>query len=165
MRHAPYITIGLGCSRPLFPVRAFDFWFCDSRRVFTDIIDATSAYDRANGQGGRMSGDFVYMLSAQATQADFPNLDRTSWLVAFAQRAAATLEELLPSTRGAIEEMRVLGFGHNLPVPTVGAYTTIAPHLSAPVGNILFAGADTEIAPSIESALQSGFAAADRAIG
>jgi protoporphyrinogen oxidase len=164
VHHAPYVTVGLCCKKPLFPRRAFDFWFNEPNGLFTDVIDATSAVDRANGQADRMEGDFVYMLSAQVSEQDRANLQRADWLVQFAHRAAAALNAIIPGSLEAIEEMRVLGFGHNLPVPHVGVYTTVAPYLSAPIGNIFFAGADTEIFPSMESALGSGFAAAERVV-
>src|SRR5579883_533045 len=161
IRYAPYITIALCCSAPLFPKRAFDFWISDEQRRFTDLIDVTSAPDMASGCENRTTGDFIYMLSSPRPESDRKNMQDDRWLAEFAQKTAQALAAHISDATNKIDEMHVFGWGHSMVIPTVGSHQKLYPLTAQSVGNIHFANSDNDLAPGIENALDWGFRIAD----
>jgi len=165
IRYAPYVTIALCCDAPLFPKRAFDFWINDKDRRFTDIIDATSSIDAENGNAKRMTGNFVYMLSAPRRKSDGDSLEDIQWNVRFAQDTAEALEDHIPGAMDKIKEVHPFTWGHSMVIPSVGSHQKLSSLISQPVGNIHFANADNDLAPSVENALYWGFETARKCGG
>jgi phytoene dehydrogenase-like protein len=165
VRYAPYVTIAMVCREPLFRTRAFDFWFDDPKNRFTDVIDATSSSDAAARKSKRTEGLFTYMVSSPRPESERRLLEAERWLVGHAQAVANALDEHVPGARDKIEEMRVMAWGHSLVIPAVGSHARLHPALSRPFGRIVFAGADNDIAPGHENAIDAGLWAAGQALG
>ncbi len=164
VRYAPYVTVALVCSAPLFPERAFDFWINDKERRFTDIIDATSSRDAVEGKLGRTTGEFEYMVSCPRPASDRKSMEDMAWLATFAQNTAHAVAEHVPGALEKIAEMHVFGWGHSMVVPEVGAISRLVPAINQSVGRIYFAHSDNDLAPAIENAMDAGFAAAQRVL-
>lgn len=144
--------------------RAFDFWIEDRQHRVTDIIDATSAGDAASGRSARRTGGFTYMASSPRPESERALLQNDAWLVRHAQSIADALGEHVPGAREKIDEMRVMAWGHSLVIPFVGSHSEFHPAISRAHGRIFFAGADNDIAPGHENAVDAGFAAAREAM-
>jgi hypothetical protein len=165
VRYGPYVTIAMVCRAPLFNIRAFDFWFDDPKNRFTDIIDATASSDAAAGKSKRTDGLFTYMVSSPRPESERSLLEDERWLVGHAQSVADALGEHVPGAREKIEEMRVMQWGHSLVIPAIGSHARLHPAIFRPHGRITLAGADNDLAPGHEFAIDAGFAAEARTIG
>jgi phytoene dehydrogenase-like protein len=157
--YAPYVTVALCSKEPLFPSRAFDFWFDDAQNRFTDVIDVTSSMDAA--AKNMRTENFVYMLSSARPMADRAKLEDDAYLAHLAQELAGALDEHVPGTKRKINEMQIFAWGHSFVVPTIGSHSTLYPSIAAPFGDIHFANADNDITPGIENALGVAFNTAE----
>jgi phytoene dehydrogenase-like protein len=164
VRYAPYVTLTICARERLFKSRAFDFWFDDPRNRFTDVIDVTFPLDAAANNPGRTSGSFVYMLSSARPEAERATLTSEAHLAEIAQDLARALDEHVPGTIEKIEELRIFSWGHSLVIPAIGSHRAISPLVRAPFGRVCFAGADNDLAPGIENAIDTGIRAAEQVL-
>ncbi|MBI4387240.1 MAG: FAD-dependent oxidoreductase, partial [Elusimicrobia bacterium] len=82
---------------------------------------------------------------------------------ALGEKIVADLEKLFPGSRSKVHGMRILRWGHAMPINFPGYLTQVRPRVAKPLGRIFFAGVDTDM-PSIEGAIVSGARAADEAV-
>jgi hypothetical protein len=66
------------------------------------------------------------------------------------------LERLVPGISEKIEEVRAFRWGHPMILSSVGALTKIRPYATKPLGNILFAHSDSQMAAAVECAIWEG---------
>jgi monoamine oxidase len=161
VRYAPYVTVNLLCSGPLFPERGFDFWLWEKEAIFTDLVDAYYAEDLAVGKGSRMKGDFAYCVYCPHPEKDRQKLLDNAYLAEFAQRVADNVGRRIPGSRDLIKEMHVFAWGHTMVISGVNSHTTHFPLTSRPVGRIYFANTDNDLSPSVESGIANGLSAAE----
>lgn len=162
VRYAPYINIAMCCSAPLFSKRAFTYWLGDRQRIFSDIVDVTASTDALAGIPNRKGGSFVYVMSCPRPEIERPRLQQKPWLAEFAQRGLTALETLVPDARSKVQEMHVFSWGHSHVIPAVGSYQKLLPSIAEPFGRIFFAGADSDLAPSINHAVDSALYTAEQ---
>lgn len=165
VRYAPYITVNLLCSRPMFPQRAFDVWMNHPGLIFTDMVDGSQVGDALAGKEGRTTGPFTYCVYVPRPESERKNFQEPENLVKIAQQVADQLEHVYPGSRDAIAEMHVFAFGHTMVIPWLGSHTLFHPAVSRPVGNIHFANTDNDLSPSVESAIANGHDVAETVLG
>lgn len=73
----------------------------------------------------------------------------------------AGVEKILPGATKELEEIRVVKWGHAMPILAPGYVTKVQPILREPQGRLFFAGVDVQ-APAIEGAMFAGQQAADQ---
>ncbi len=66
------------------------------------------------------------------------------------------LEMVAPGMSKSIEEVRAFRWGHPMVLSSVGALTKIRPYATKPLGNILFAHSDSQMAAAVECAVWEG---------
>ncbi len=164
VRYAPYITVNLLCTAPLFPSRGFDFWFWEKESVFTDMVDAYHGEDLLRGRGDRLKGEFTYCVYCPHPEKDRQKLLDAAYLAEYAQRVADTVERRIPGSRSIIKEMHVFAWGHTMVISSVNSHSTYHPAISRPVGHIYFANTDNDLSPSVESGVANGLLAAESAM-
>jgi len=74
-------------------------------------------------------------------------------------RIANDLERLFPGAKSKIHGIRIIRWGHAMPIDYPGYLTQTRLEIAKPIGRIFFAGVDTEM-PCIEGAISSGHRAA-----
>ncbi len=156
--YSPFATIHLCSNRELLPHTHFDTWVIGQENYFTDILNPSSLAPRDN------SG-YVYSLYAPRPVAERSALMSEELFADFARRAA---EAALPVLGGkeageAIEEIHGWAWGHSIIRASTGSHNGIAQQASQPFGGIFFANTDSDASPSLESAVQHGFMAAEQA--
>lgn len=158
--YAAYITAALFSDRPFY-VDAFDLaapdgWF------FTDIYDSTWVqryYDDAlKDRKASILG--VYVAPKSYTDRSLLDLSEDQVI----EKIYTDLEKLFPGVSRGISGYDLQRFPYAYPVMTVGAYRRLTRLHRITKGTLLLAG-DYMIYPSFEAAAESGFQAAEKALG
>ncbi len=164
VRYAPYINITLCCNAPLFKRRAFEYWLADKQGLYTDVVDVRLPSDIATGHFMRTSGKYVYLMSCPRPESERAKLTDAAWLTTYAQRALNAFAEQIPGAREKVEEIHVFAWGHSLVIPSVGSYQRLLTSVSSPFGRIFFGGADNDLAPSINNAVETAIDMAEQVL-
>ncbi len=157
VRYSAYAKAIIALDKP-FDLGAFDLWSM-RKTVFSDLVDErwgrpeapaaapgapvklVDAYIPLGGDDGRR-----YLLQVSDQE--------------LAGRVAKDFLSLFPKiSPGDIHGIRIIRWGHAMPVDYPGYLTRIRPQVERPVGRIFFAGVDTQM-PCIEGAISSGYFAA-----
>lgn len=147
MRYEPYVVANVLLSMPAVRT-AYDTWAPEA--PFTDVIIA----DWVNPDASRRHS--VLTAYCPLRQGDRPHLLDDRWVQALGRRVVASLDRLYPGLSRHVVEVRAFRRGHAMVQSAPGALTTLRPEAVRPLGNIVFAHSDSQMAAAIEAAIWEG---------
>lgn len=156
VRYAPYVTIVAVTSGQIVQAGAFDYWLARGANRCTDVMDLGPCESKTGGRQSR----HAYLLFCPCPPQQRASLESDSWLAAFGQDAVHELSWMCPDIAERAVELHVSAWGHAMVVPEVNAIRRLAHSIGRPHGNIAFANADNDLAPSFENAFEQGVRAA-----
>ncbi|WP_047451369.1 FAD-dependent oxidoreductase [Alistipes sp. ZOR0009] len=157
IKFASYATVAMFSKTPIFD-KAFDLAVPDDY-FFTDIYDATwveKYYEKKVPE--------TYIISAYIAphSSDDHSLDKMSD-AELMRKVYADLDRIFPGASKKITGYDIEHFPYGYPVMTLGAYERLLKLDKINYGTLLLAG-DSMIYPTFESAVESGYLAAERLI-
>lgn len=157
VRYSAYAVAIVGLDKRLYH-QSFDLW-SDSATVFTDLepLDWGRRPDSGPGTPAQILEAFVPLGQDDGRRRLLAAQDDK-----IAASVADGLERLLPGAKAALLGVRVIRWGHAMPIDYPGYLTRQRAALERPAGRLVFAGVDTEM-PCIEGAIVSAFRAAKQA--
>ncbi|MBI4051245.1 MAG: FAD-dependent oxidoreductase [Elusimicrobia bacterium] len=156
VRYSAYAMALIATNEILYE-DSFDLW-SGIKTIFTDL--SPTGWILKN-RGSVSSGS-----PAQILQAFIPLGERQgrSFLEStsdeeLARTVTSDMEKIFPGAASKIHGIRIIRWGHAMPVDYPGYLTQVRMQVAKPVGRVFFASADTEM-PCIEGAIVSGHRAA-----
>lgn len=137
---------------------SFDLWTA-SGTVFTDLVPADWFKPRAAeaGSPAQVLQAYVPLGEAEGRRRLVRGSDER-----LSARILTDLDRMFPGAKAKAHGVRLVRWGHAMPIDYPGYLSRVRPELAKPVGRLFFAGVDTEM-PCIEGAIVSGKRAADEA--
>lgn len=159
VRYSSYVVALVGLRRAM-DIGAFDLWNWSGREtVFTDLEPGDWGHPRLDAPPAGTPQQILTVFVPVGERAGRDLLLRTGD-EELSRRVLEDLEKLLPETRGNVLGVRLMRWGHAMPVDYPGYLTRVRPQIAKPVDDrVFFAGVDTEM-PCIEGAIVSGHRAA-----
>jgi protoporphyrinogen oxidase len=155
--YAAYLVAAVLCRERFWDDKGYDTWVQGT--VFNDIIDADWIARNGRPHPNRESPHVLSLylpFGGGKKIYDLLQADPAQWK----ERIIADLDRMVPGARGKIEDVRLYRWGHSMHVAEPGFLTKSVPVLRKPFFRIFFAGAEIEGLPCNESAIISGFKAA-----
>jgi hypothetical protein len=152
IQYAPYVTVAIETSDPLFGLKAFDYWISDKERRLTDILDATPGGPRVE-PGSRAR---TYLAFSPRPLAEAESLHDPSTVERIARGVLSALYEHIEGSRERITAAHAFFWSSAMPIASVGSHMQVFPHHAMQHGRILFANSDNDLVPSIENAVDAG---------
>ncbi len=156
-RYSAYAVAIVALDKSLYH-QSFDLW-SDSTTVFTDLepLDWGRTPETGPGTPAQILEAFVPLGEDDGRHVFLKTPDEK-----IAAKVKAGLERIFPEAKSALHGIRVIRWGHAMPIDYPGYLSDKRPNVMKAVGRLSFAGVDTEM-PCIEGAMVSGVRAASEA--
>ena len=147
MKYQPYLVVNILLNGVPYR-KSYDTWLKDA--VFTDFIIA----DWIEGDTQRSKSVLTVYHPLDIGKRYL--LLEDEQIKILVRGIVNDLERLVPGISEKIEEVRAFRWGHPMILSSVGALTKIRPYATKPLGNILFAHSDSQMAAAVECAIWEG---------
>lgn len=154
VRFSAYAVAAVAFKKPL-PIKAYGLW-PDKNSLFSSVT-FPDWIERAGGKksaSGAQIVNFYIPMGAEDGRLRLSNLSDKK----FKSEILKEIEKLFSGYKNQVEEIRVIRWGHAMPIMEPGYMNEVRPRLEKPSGHVFFASQDTEI-PAMEGAVHSAYRA------
>ncbi len=157
IEYASYIVANVLVNEVIWDDKGYDTWI--NGTFFKDIIDASWITRKGKPFKDKKQPQVLTLYIPSGKTGMWEVLD---WPPEKIKEAILTdLEKIIPGSRAKVHDVEISRFGHSMHVADVGFLHQKVPVLRKPWYRIAFAGAEVEGLPCNESAIISGYKAAN----